>query len=138
MSSPQMKTFGSRRISSARASRTASARVSSRVAVAVSGIDVLIHLVGSGVGSINGELHGVFHFRLYLRLNLAQARWIYEATLRQEFLHRHHRVPLGLPGQFFLLRAIVFACDVADVMAVEPVGIAEQDRGTFPFAGALD
>src|SRR6476661_1577460 len=106
MSSPQMKTFGSRRISSARASRTASARVISRVAVAVSGINVLIHLVGSRVRSIDGELHGAVHFRLNFGLNLAYGRRIHDTSLRQKFLHVDNGITIGLPGQFFLFRAV--------------------------------
>src|SRR6266852_9076424 len=55
-SSPMMQTRESRRISSASASRTACANVSSR-----SGIDVLLHFIDIRIGRSDGELYGCFH-----------------------------------------------------------------------------
>jgi len=46
----------SRRISSASASRTACANVSSR-----SGIDVFLHFIDAGIGRCDSELHRSFH-----------------------------------------------------------------------------
>src|ERR1700730_6115247 len=65
-SSPRIHTRGSRRISSAKASRTACAKVNSLGEV--SGIHVLLRLVrtrvGCGDGKINGRLHLGFDFGL--------------------------------------------------------------------------
>src|SRR2546427_5397792 len=58
-SSPMRNTRGSRRISSAIASRTASPYVSSRAAT--SGVDILIHLVRLGVWRRQGELRSEEH-----------------------------------------------------------------------------
>src|SRR6201998_2937981 len=65
-SSPKMHTRGSRRISSASASRTACANVNSRIAV--SGINVLVDLfnsrIRSGDSKFDGGLHLLAHFVL--------------------------------------------------------------------------
>src|SRR2546422_8772383 len=60
-SSPMRNTRGSRRISSAIASRTASPYVSSRTAT--SGVDSLIHLVLLGVVRLQRELHAAVDLR---------------------------------------------------------------------------
>src|SRR3972149_6146947 len=63
-SSPIRKTRGSRRISSAIASRTASPYVSSRTAA--SGIDILVHLARIGVWRGQRVLHPAVDFRLHV------------------------------------------------------------------------
>src|SRR5207244_10833560 len=63
-SSPMRNTRGSRRISSAIASRTASPYVSSRAAT--SGVDILIHLVRLGVWRRQGELHAAVDLRFHV------------------------------------------------------------------------
>src|SRR5262245_30470615 len=111
MSSPQMNTLGSRRISSASASRTASARVSSRVATAVSGIDVLVYLISIGIGSVDGEFHRSIDFGLNLVLDLIERCLVGDALRHQRFRHQRDGVALGLPGLLFLFRSIVLARD---------------------------
>src|ERR1700674_1392822 len=66
-SSPMRHTRGSRRISSASASRTASPSVNSRTAT--SGINVLLDLVRAGISRLHGKLHGRVDLGLDLRLN---------------------------------------------------------------------
>src|SRR3990172_8428471 len=61
-SSPIRKTRGSRRISSAIASRTASPYVSSRPAT--SGVDIFVDLAQLGVGGGHRELHAPVDFYL--------------------------------------------------------------------------
>src|SRR5437868_14766202 len=68
MSSPQMKTRGSRRISSAIASRTASASVNSLV----SGINVLINLIWRWIWSCDRELNRLLNFRFHFGLDLIE------------------------------------------------------------------
>src|SRR3979411_2554708 len=58
-SSPIRKTLGSRRISCASASRTASAMLSRRSSTAGSGIDMHPHLFRARVRSVEGELHAL-------------------------------------------------------------------------------
>src|SRR6188768_2448062 len=60
-SSPMRTTVGSRRISSAMASLMASPKVSSLIAVANSGIDVLVHFAGVGVRAVHREFYGGIH-----------------------------------------------------------------------------
>src|ERR1700751_1819109 len=69
-SSPKMHTRGSRRISSASASRTACANVNSRIAV--SGINVLVDLLNSGIRPGDRKLHGSLHLFARFALNLLQ------------------------------------------------------------------
>src|SRR5262245_33389675 len=97
-----MKTFGSRRISSARASRTASAKVSSRVAVAVSGINVLVHLVGRGIGSVDGEFHRSIDLALNFSLDLQEAGAIRDSERGEILRHQGDGIAVGLPCQLFL------------------------------------
>src|SRR5437899_12138603 len=83
-SSPKMHTRGSRRISSASASRTACANVSSRIAV--SGINVLVDLLNPGIRSGDRKFHGSLHLFPRLVLNFLQ-----RAPLR----HLLHAPPLA-------------------------------------------
>src|SRR6202162_4264212 len=85
-SSPKMQTVESRRISSASASRTACAKVSSRVPL--SGIDVVTHLVGIRIGRGDGKLHSRLHFFSNFVLDRSQRAGVGESLstqlLRQE------------------------------------------------------
>ena len=63
------------------------------------------------------ELHGFFHFRLELGLHLLQRRRIGHAFLEQPSRSSPIGIALGLPLLLFLLGAIIFAADVANVMA---------------------
>src|SRR5580700_3273584 len=134
-SSPKMQTRESRRISSARASRTACANVSSLVAT--SGIHVLVHLIGSGIRRGNRKFHRRLHLRAYFVFNRLQLRGI------RDFLFDHPRreildgIALGLPHLLFLLRAVVFPVDVPDVMPGIAIGIAKQERRAFTLARAV-
>src|SRR5579862_4857419 len=137
-SSPMMKTRGSRRISSASASRTASPRVSSRTATAISGIYVLIHLVHVRIRRRHGKLDSFIDLGFYFRLSLIQ-RGLVGDLLRENRLGRNlDRIALRFPGLFFLLRAIVFATDIAHVMPHEAIGIRHQKSRTTAVARAVD
>ncbi len=62
---------------------------------------------------------------------------ISQLLLDQPIPQIEDRIPLSLPGLLFLLRAVVFAVDVTDVMAVVAVCVAEKERRTVTAAGAL-
>src|SRR5260370_4215172 len=131
-SSPSTQTRESRRISSAMALRMASPKVSSlnvvwAVAwVAVSGIELLLHLVDGRIRRGNGEFHRGVHLRFDFGLNLLQLRGIGELQLDEPIAEDLDGIALGGPALLFLLGAIVFAIDVADVVAAIPVGVAEH------------
>src|SRR5215468_9779483 len=82
-SSPMRTTFGSRRISSAIASLIASPNVSSRTAVAVSGIDVLVDLVGIGEWGVDRELNRRVHLGDEALLNRVERGAVGDAVLHQ-------------------------------------------------------
>src|SRR5208283_1714839 len=107
-SSPKMHTVGSRRISSASASRTACANVSSR-----SGIDILSHLVDAGIRSVDGELDRGFHLGARVGSDLIQFGLISEGVRDQPLRMQLNRIAFRLPVLLFLLGAIVFTVDVA-------------------------
>src|ERR1700730_16336392 len=115
-SSPMMKTRLSRRISSARASRTASPSVISRVAVIVSGIYVLVHLVHRRVGRRQRELHGVVHLGLHFGVNGIEAGLIGQLLAGQILREKLERIALALPLLLFLLGAIGFSAPIPPVM----------------------
>src|SRR6266496_1013474 len=125
-SSPMMQTVGSRRISSASASRMACAKVSSRSAV--SGIDILVHLIGARVRRRHREFHRFLHCRLNLRVHPVERGGVGQFLFDQPLSQVENRVAFGFPGLLFLLRAIVFAVNVSDVMAVVAVGVTKQKR----------
>src|SRR5215467_4281681 len=142
MSSPQMKTRESRRISSAIASRTASLNVSSRV----SGINVLIHLVLFRIWSSERKFGGFVHLRLYVGMELIQTDLVGEILRHQPIAEQFNRITFGFPRLFFLLGTIVLAVDVPDVVAKEPIRVAQQEcrprAGPCPgddcFGGVVD
>src|SRR5580698_9061431 len=134
-SSPRMQTVASRRISSASASRMACAKVSSRAAS--SGINILVHFIHCRIRRGNGEIDGLFHLGFQLILNLRKRRRIGKFLLHQPSAEIFDRVALRFPQLFFLLGAVIFAIDIAYMMAVITIGIAKQQRGPVSRARAL-
>src|SRR5712672_1771688 len=106
-SSPMMQTLASRRISSARASRIACAKVSSRSAI--SGIDVLLYFVDTRVGCCDGEVHGLLHFRFQFVMPTIERDGVAEFLFDQPIPQIEDGIALRFPGLLFLLGAIVFA-----------------------------
>src|SRR5580700_5380202 len=125
-SSPKMQTWESRRISSASASRTACANVSSR-----SGIDVLLHLVDAGIRRRNGEFHRGFHLIARFGGDLIELGGVRVPLGQQAVGEKFDGIAFGLPVLLFLLRAVVFAVDVADVMPTVTIGIGLQKCRTL-------
>src|ERR1700726_1277697 len=131
-SSPKMHTRESRRISSASASRTACANVISR-----SGIDILLHLVDARIRRRNGEFHSGFHLSARLRGNLIEDCRVGMPLRQQPVRMQLDGIALRLPVLLFLLRAVIFAIDVADVMPTVAVGIGLQKCWPLPGPRAL-
>src|SRR5258706_5208819 len=121
-SSPIMQTRESRRISSASASRTACANVSSR-----SGIDVFLYFIDARIGRCDSELHRSFHDGADFRRSRIKRRSIGIALRKQPLCQDLDGIAICLPELLFFFRAVVFAVDVADVMAAVAVGIALQE-----------
>src|ERR1700720_3040300 len=134
-SSPMMQTVLSRRISSASASRIACANVSSRSPF--SGIHVLCHFIDGRIRRRHGEVDCLLHLGLKLSLHSIKRRRVGKLLLNQPPPEIRDRIPLRLPKLFFLLGAVVFAIDVAHVMSVIAIGIAEQEGRTVTLAGAF-
>src|ERR1017187_8868250 len=100
-SSPMIKTLGSRRISSARASRIASAKVISRLFIA--DVDMLINLGGGRKGSVDGELYAQVNLRLHLAPHLVQVSLNGDSLGQEPIGHDLKRITPRLPFFFFLL-----------------------------------
>src|ERR1700686_1898155 len=132
-SSPKMQTRESRRISSASASRTACANVISR-----SGIDVLLHLIDARIRRRNGEFHRGFHLGARLGGNLIEDCRVGMPLREQPFHMQLDRIALRLPVLLFLLRAVIFAIDVAHVMPAVAVGVGLQKCRPLPGARPFD
>src|SRR5208282_5478019 len=125
-SSPKITTVGSRLISSASASRIACANVSSRPLVdspPPSGIHILAHSIDRGVRRGNREFDCSLHLGLDFALDDIERRLIGELLFDQKVSKIGDRVPFGLPGLFLLLRTVVLAIDIADVMTVIAIRI---------------
>src|SRR5207302_5993326 len=135
-SSPKMHTRGSRRISSASASRTACANVNSRTAT--SGINALLGFFRLGIRRGNREFHRRFHLRSHFLVHLFERGRIRDLLRDHPFRKVLDGVALRLPLLLFLLRAVIFAIDVANVMPHVAVGIANQKCRPFALARASD
>src|SRR6266446_2396534 len=128
-SSPKMHTRLSRRISSASASRTACANVSSLVAT--SGINVLVRLVYPRVRRGNRKLHRRLHFRPHFFLDLLELSFIREFLFNQPLRKVLDRVPFRLPLLLFLFRTVICAVDVPHVVSRVAIRVAHQKRRPF-------
>src|SRR5206468_1185587 len=136
-SSPSSTTRGSRRISSAMACLTASPKVSSRGAATASAgrIDILGHFVDAWIGRVDRPAHRLIHDRRQLVVQAIERCAIGQALIDEVIAENRNRIALGYPPLLFLLRPIVVAADVADVVAAEPVGVRKHERG--PLAAVL-
>src|SRR5579884_407340 len=137
-SSPITKTRSSRRSSSASASLIAFPKVSSRVPTAVLAIDVLRHLGRVGERGVEREPYACLDLRPRLDLDPLQPFLVDGLDPEQPLAEAAERVALVPPQLLLVARAVVRPVDVADVVAVVPVGVREQERGTVAAAGALD
>src|SRR3954454_12178649 len=134
MSSPIRNTVGSRRSSSASASLTACAIVSSRVALTTAlGEDILGDLTRVGIRRVEGVRDGIGDLRVDALAERRNGRVVADACREQL-----DRVPFGHPELFLFLRAVVGAVDVADVMAVVAVCRREVERRAVPGARSVD
>src|SRR6516165_10255000 len=138
ISSPHINTRESRRISSAMASFTASPNVSSRVAVAASGINILVYLVRSRIWSRDSELHSFGNFVFYFFLDRIQLGFVGDVFFNERIAEQRDWIALGLPQLFFLFGSIVLASDVAHMMSVEAIGVANKERRTGARAHTRD
>src|SRR5437879_3886744 len=102
-SSPMMHTRESRRISSASASRTACANVSSR-----SGINVLLHFVDAGIRRRNRELYGSFHDGANFFCSCVKRGDVSVTLLDQPLRQHENRIAVRLPELLFLFGTVVF------------------------------
>src|SRR3981081_202463 len=139
-SSPMMKTVGSRRISSASASRTAWPNGSWRAA-AVSGalsVDILGHLFGSGVWRLEGEGDGGADLRLDLFIDLVEPARGRQTLRRDPFGRDHQRIAGLAPPLLLFFGAVVGPVDVPHVVAVKAIGVAVEEGRPFARARTGD
>src|SRR4051794_7005147 len=130
-SSPITKTSGSRRISSTNAALTAWAKVNS-------GIEILRDLRGIGERRVERELQAGLDLRTRLVRDPDQVVRPGELLFLEPAAEDRERVAFAAPQLFLVLRAVVRAIDVADVVAVVAVRVREQERRPPPAARALD
>src|SRR5438132_5831583 len=108
-SSPIRTTVGSRRISSAIASRIASPKEISLTGAAVSSIDVLVDFICVRIRRADRELDGGVHFLDELALNGVELNAIGDAVRHEPLAVQRDRVARGDPLLLFFFRAIVRA-----------------------------
>src|SRR5882762_3919405 len=128
-SSPIRHTRGSRRISSASASRTASPSVNSRTAT--SGINVLPYLVQAGIGGLYGKIDGRVDLGFDFRLNPIELRFVREFSPGDPIGQQLDRIAVGHPALFLLFGAIILAIHIAHMMSAIPVRVAQEKCRTF-------
>src|ERR1700682_6133344 len=127
-SSPITKTRGSRRISWASASRTASAMLSRRSAIACSRIDVHLPLFGPGIWRVQGELHAFRDLGSDLFLQTVEGDRVGDALRLHRLGQELDGVAVRGPARLLFLGAVVGAIDVADVVPVLAVCAVQQER----------
>src|SRR5438067_4777740 len=130
-SSPITNTVSSRRSSSASAWFTAWANVSS-------GIDVLGDLARIGDRRLERERETGPDLGARLELGVLQSLRRRQLLLLEPGAVECERVALAPPEILLLLRPVVRAVDVADVVPVIAVRVAEQERGPAAAARPLD
>src|SRR5438128_2216785 len=132
-SSPITNTVGSRRSSSASASFTACPKVSSRAPVATAvalGIDVLRDLAGSRERRVQRELDRVGD------LSLDACAHSFDDVVADARCEQRDRIVLARPVLLLVLRAVVGAVDVADVVTVEAVRQTLEEARAVTCTGA--
>src|SRR5580692_5493239 len=134
-SSPMINTRESRRISSASASRTASAKVISRIPD--SGIDVLVNFVRVGIWRRDGKFHGLIHFGSEFGVDGAERVGVSVLLVFQPLRKILNWIAFGQPLLLFFFRAVIFAIDIADVMAAIAIRIAQKKCRPFAATGAI-
>src|SRR5438309_1932438 len=138
-SSPITKIVSSRRNSSVRASLIACAKLSVRVpADSKLGEDILGHLTRVGEGCLDGEREPDLDLRTRPVLDALEVTGRGEALLLEPRSEERERVTFASPQLFFLFRPVVGAIDVAHVMAVIAVRVAEEEGRAASLACALD
>src|ERR1700730_304188 len=113
-SSPIRHTRGSRRISSASASRTASPSDNSRTAT--SGINVFLHFVEAREVSLDRKFGSRVNLDLGTRLNFIELRFVRDFLPDEPVGKNFDGITFGHPALFFGLGPIIFAVHVANVM----------------------
>ena len=99
---------------------------------------MLVHLARVGIGRVDGKRHAGLDGGVDLALDLRQHAGIRQALRLQPAPQQRERIALGAPVRLFFLGAIVGAVDVADVVAVVAVGVADQEAGPFAPPAAVD
>src|SRR5687768_18189121 len=136
-SSPSSTMRGSRRISSASASRIASPNPISRTLMAVSGIYVLVDFPRIGIRRVDGKLDGRIHFSGDLRLDLIERGLVRRTIGDQASGVLGDRIPLRHPALLFLLRPVILAGDVADVMPAVTIRVEQEEPRSVAPARAV-
>src|SRR5487761_2166522 len=138
ISSPMMNTVGSRRSSSASASRIAWLRVIWRIPAPVGAllaarldVDIFGYLRRVWVGRFERELHARLHLGGHFGANGVQFGACRDVLAFEPGLHQRQGIALATPEFLFLAWAIVGPLDVTDMMAIVAIGLAEQERWPF-------
>src|SRR6266566_4432885 len=139
-SSPMMKTRGSRRISSAKASRMAWPSVISRTPLpacwfaAVLSIDILLYLAWVWIGRVERKAFSRLDFGLYPLFDLLK-----RPAINPLFNHPRgkqlQRVAFRNPVFFLFFGAVIGSLYIPNVMSQVAVGIAEHESWPVTMAG---
>src|SRR5205085_6631147 len=143
-SSPMINTRGSRRISSAKASRMAWPRVTSRTLwsafwlAAVLSIDILLHLAWLWIWRFERKLLSRLDFGSHPLLDLLKRPAVSHPLFNQPVCKQFQRIAFRLPALFLFSRAVVGALDVTDMVPHKAVRIAEHEGWSLTPASTLN
>src|SRR6266487_8952 len=142
-SSPMMNTRGSRRISSAKASRMACPSVITRASclvflAVILSIDIFIYLAWIWIRSVESKLFSRFDFGSHALLDLLKRLAIGHSLCGQPVYKQFQRVALCLPVLFLFFGAVVGSLDITDMMSHITVCIAKHEARSLATTSALD
>src|SRR6267142_4572997 len=135
-SSPITKTVASCRSSSASASLTAWANVSVRVSTL--SVDIVGHAARVGERCVEREVKTRRDLFTGVRCDRVELVCCRELVLGQPATVQRERVAFTAPELFLVLRAVVRPIDIADVVAVVAVRVAQQERRAAAAPRSLD
>src|SRR2546430_3323478 len=101
-------------------------------------VAILGHLARLRVWSFQSEGKGAAHLVLDLLVDPVERAHRREARARYPIAREPHWITLRAPFLLFFLGAVVAPVHVADVMAVEAVGVTVEERRALPGARSRD
>src|SRR5256885_14808320 len=104
--------------------------------VVVLSIDILLHLIWVWIRCIQRKLFSCFDFGAHPLFDLRKCSVVRHALFNQPACKQFQRIAFGSPMLFLFPGSIVGTLDVADMVSMKAIGVAEYERGPFALSSA--